>query len=73
MPQFKQIKAEPAVNSGTKGSFCRYERMQALFVASPLYNDYKDDAIEKLGHQKLFVKILLYFSYVSYCFILKFF
>ena len=56
MPQFKQIKAEPAVNSGTKGSFCRYERMQALFVASPLYNDYKDDAIEKLGHQKLFVE-----------------
>ena len=54
--KFKQTKAEPAVNSGTKGSFADYARMQALFPASPLYNDYKDEAIETLGFQKLFTE-----------------
>jgi len=65
--KFKQTKAEPAVNSGTKGSFADYARMQTLFPASPLYNEYKDEAIEALGLQKLFKEDVTndYFGTVS--------
>lgn len=67
MPQFKQIKAEPSENSGTKGSFASYSRLQALFPNSPLYTGYNDEAIEKLGLEKLFAEDITndYFGTVS--------
>lgn len=65
--KFKQIKAEPTENSGTKGSFARYDRLQAMFPSSPLYTDYKDEQIEALGLKKLFTEDVTndYFGTVS--------
>lgn len=65
--KFKQIKAEPTENSGTGGSYASYARLQAMFPASPLYTDYKDEQIEALGLKKLFTEDVTndYFGTVS--------
>ena len=65
--KLKQIKAEPTVNSATGGSYAEYSRLQAMFPASPLYTDYKDEQIEELGLKKLFTEDVTndYFGTVS--------